>query len=54
LPLGAAGGSASAPASPAIQLDEALPSDMTKPDMEPDFELPSTFDVPAFLRRQEG
>jgi cell division protein FtsZ len=54
LPLGAAGGSASAPASQAIQLDEELPSDMKKPDMEPDFELPSTFDVPAFLRRQEG
>src|SRR6476620_11327115 len=54
LPLGAGGGSASAPVSQAIQLDEALPSDMKKPDVEPDFELPSTFDVPAFLRRQEG
>jgi hypothetical protein len=54
LPLGATGGSASAPVSQAIQLDEALPSDLKKPDVEPDFELPSTFDVPAFLRRQEG
>jgi hypothetical protein len=40
--------------SQAIQLDEALPSDMKKPEAEPDFELPSSFDVPAFLRRQEG
>src|SRR6478672_9228387 len=37
LPLGAGGGSASAPVSQAIQLDEALPSDMKKPDVEPDF-----------------
>jgi hypothetical protein len=28
--------------------------DMRKLDIDPDFDLGSTFDVPAFLRRQEG
>ncbi len=39
----------SATAEPAADLD-----DMRKLDVDPDFDLSSTFDVPAFLRRQEG
>jgi len=27
---------------------------MRRLDVDPDFDLSSTFDVPAFLRRQEG
>ncbi len=38
-----------ATAEPAADLD-----DMRKLDVDPDFDLSSTFDVPAFLRRQEG
>src|SRR5439155_21531433 len=41
LPLGA-GGSASAAVSAAIQLDDAVPSDLKKPAADPDYELPST------------
>ena len=56
LPLGAAGGSASAAGvAGRPSCDEALPSDMKKPDVEPRLRVcRSTFDVPAFLRRQEG
>jgi cell division protein FtsZ len=39
----------SAPTEPAADVD-----DMRKLDIDPDFDLGSTFDVPAFLRRQEG
>jgi hypothetical protein len=31
-----------------------LTADTIAPGADPDFDLSSTFDVPAFLRRQEG
>ena len=38
---------------PVGDFDE-LKLDLKKPDIDPDFELNTSFDVPAFLRRQEG
>jgi len=38
----------------AAEMVDALPPAARKPVMDPDFDLQSTFDVPAFLRRQEG
>jgi cell division protein FtsZ len=56
LPLAASSGSASIASSqaasagkPAVDID-----DMKRLDLEPDFDLGSAFDVPAFLRRQEN
>jgi hypothetical protein len=56
LPLGMGGTAPSpAPASPlALEMADIHVPDMKKPAAEPNFDLPSTFDVPAFLRRQEG
>jgi cell division protein FtsZ len=54
LPLGM-GGTAPAPAPPlALEMADTLAPDTKKPLVEPSFDLPSSFDVPAFLRRQEG
>jgi hypothetical protein len=46
---------APAPPSSAVELNDVVAvSDLRKPPTDADFDLPSTFDVPAFLRRQEG
>jgi cell division protein FtsZ len=61
----AAGGGASVSSAPSTPLSSAAapapapPNDRVNPDVmrltaDPDFDLSSTFDVPAFLRRQEG
>jgi hypothetical protein len=58
VPAVAASGPAAAPAPAAISSAPTEPpadfDDMRKLDIDPDFDLGSTFDVPAFLRRQEG
>jgi len=40
--------------SKALEMADIHVPDTKKPAAEPNFDLPSTFDVPAFLRRQEG
>jgi cell division protein FtsZ len=55
LPLLAAGGPVPAPvASPAVAMADPTAPETRKPAVDPNFDLQSTFDVPAFLRRQEG
>jgi cell division protein FtsZ len=56
LPLGMGGTAPTpAPAPPlALEMADIHVPDTKKPAAEPNFDLPSTFDVPAFLRRQEG
>ena len=55
LPLALTAGPAAAPAaSPAVVMADPIAPEPTKPAGDPDFDLQSTFDVPAFLRRQEG
>jgi cell division protein FtsZ len=59
LPLAASSGAAAAPAaSPVPSMAEtfsaAAMAEKKKPSVDPDFDLQSAFDVPAFLRRQEG
>jgi cell division protein FtsZ len=54
-----AGGNVTAAPVAAAELSAPTPppadaDDMRKLDVDPDFDLGSTFDVPAFLRRQEG
>jgi cell division protein FtsZ len=53
-------GQPAAPAAPAVSADASDPDAMRPAEIvdagpvDPDFDLSSTFDVPAFLRRQEG
>jgi cell division protein FtsZ len=59
LPLAASSGATAAPTpSPVPQTAETFASaavaEKKKPAVDPDFDLQSAFDVPAFLRRQEG
>jgi hypothetical protein len=57
-PTSAAASSPGAPGSTTSggtpDLDARRPADKATLAMDPDFDLSSTFDVPAFLRRQEG
>jgi hypothetical protein len=55
LPLAMTGGPVPAPAvSPAVVMADPIAPEPKKAAGDPDFDLQSTFDVPAFLRRQEG
>ena len=45
---------ANSSASGALEADAMRPETGASPATDPDFDLSSTFDVPAFLRRQEG
>jgi cell division protein FtsZ len=54
MPIGMSGGSApAAPPPPAMEMAD-VPAPENKRAVDSNFDLPSAFDVPAFLRRQEG
>jgi hypothetical protein len=54
LPLAASGGGADAALPRPNAPDVETPAPQIAEVADPDFDLSSTFDVPAFLRRQEG